>query len=53
MIWVTAFLTALALLIVFLYVEHAGKESNLQPAVLEAAALPIELPAYKIKQLIN
>jgi hypothetical protein len=28
------------------YVWQAGQESNLQPADLEAAALPIELPAY-------
>src|SRR5438874_1240975 len=25
--------------------QHAGQESNLQPAALETAALPIELPA--------
>jgi hypothetical protein len=27
---------------------QAGQESNLQPADLEAAALPIELPAYTV-----
>ena len=28
---------------------QVGQESNLQPAVLETAALPIELPTYRLR----
>lgn len=31
-----------------LAIKHAGKESNLQPWVLEAPALPIAPPAYVV-----